>query len=139
MIKEVEQHFSQFKMKVKTDLDGKLKLNDFGDIGFTMDKDMKIVSFNKKKLLGIQIELIDEKSKNKLLEDEFAELKEMHKDLIEKWKEGNDRIAQLEKDKIDLKADYEQRFIVLTQNSNQEVLLLRRKLNECKTEFEQFK
>ena len=82
MLKELEGHFSHFKLKVSTDIDNKLRLNDFGEFGFILQKDLKIVIREEESKGKYFTELIEERLKNKHLEDEFNQLKGMHKDLI---------------------------------------------------------
>ena len=84
MMKELEGHYTHFRYKVYLDIDGTLKLNDFGDFGFALQKDLKIIPVEKNEKSKEYTQLIEERLKNKFLEDEFNQLKEMHKDLIYK-------------------------------------------------------
>lgn len=100
IIKEVEGYLTQFKFKVSVDINNKLKLRDFGDFGFTLLKDMKIVPKHKEPPSEDAVDNLELRMKNSLLEDEFNQLKNIHKDLIYKWEEGNMKIAKLEQEKV---------------------------------------
>ena len=75
-------YLNKFRLKVRIDFDGKLKLNDFGDFGFTLPKDLKVIPFNKADNYEDEREIIEERFKNQHLEREFDQLKGIHKDLI---------------------------------------------------------
>ena len=70
VLKDVELSLTQFTTKCNTDIDNKLRLNDFGDSGFMLNKHMNIVPKIKEEKGEVEKELEETKLRNRYLEAE---------------------------------------------------------------------
>ena len=110
IIVDVESYLTNFTLKVKTNIAGELSLQDFGDTGFMLHGEHEIIPKTKEELDIYQIEVKEVKERNEYLEEEMLMIKELYEDLVSKWQTASLRIIELEKDKEDIKSEYEHKI-----------------------------
>jgi len=139
IIIEIERHLVYFSKKVKSDIHGKLSLRNFGESGFTLQEDLKIIPKKKEPKNELKEEIKALNSKNHYLECEILTVKELYENLVDKWREGNDRIRHLEEENERMRIEHEQKLNSLIQNSAEEVLRIRNKIVRDQTHFGNFR
>ena len=70
----------------------------------------EIIPKTKEELDIYQIEVKEVKERNEYLEEEMRMIKELYEDLVSKWQTASLRIIELEKDKEDIKSEYEHKI-----------------------------
>lgn len=110
IIKDQDIIMTEFRLKTKQGIDGKLELADFHDYSFRLTSETKITVVDNKKLSQQNYQISQLKLKLRSIEEEFKNLSELHTDLIEKWKDALVMINQLEAEKEAIIQSYEMKI-----------------------------
>ncbi|CAI2360217.1 unnamed protein product [Moneuplotes crassus] len=135
---QTEMTLTNFSLKVRSNLDDTLGLNDFWDSGF--DPEPKKI-FPKKKVEKSKLEekVTELESKNIYLEYEVKMTKDLYEDLVNQWEEATKKIRQLEEEKRCLINDYEHKMANLLLNSEDEVAKMKKKVIKQQSQFQDCK
>ena len=110
IMKEQENSISEFKLKTKRSFDGKLDLADFKTFGFRIINEPKIVFVNKNEQPLIKIENTELRLKQMHMDNELESLKDLYKELTDKWHDWLVQIADLKFQNEALVKSYESKI-----------------------------
>lgn len=100
---------------------------------------MKILPKTPENISEHEVEIIELRLKNRHLEEEFKQVKHLYEDLVEQWEAASRKIIQLEKEKKDIIKEYEDKIECIYKNSHNDVLVLKRKLEDSNNKHEAMK